>query len=165
MSWRRGQAYARDLRDRVLSAVDGGTVIPALRFPRHDSWRLNGPTGPNAHGSDLKSLSENPRLRVLNNRTQAAGRRAMTAPMRSQLIGRWWIVDADLWDRDYLDLVEPAMMTIRADRHGEIAFGAMQASLDLEYSRSMVFFTWAGFDKMDDVSGSGSAELLDDRTI
>ena len=65
----------------------------------------------------------------------------MTAPMNCQLVGRWRIVEADLWDRDHLDLVEPAMMTIRADGHGEIAFGAMQASLDLEYSRSMVFFT------------------------
>jgi hypothetical protein len=40
-------------------------------------------------------------------------------------------------------------MTIGADGHGEIAYGAMQASLELEYSRSMVFFTWAGFDEMD----------------
>ena len=85
--------------------------------------------------------------------------------MRCQLIGHWRIVEADLWDRDYVDLVEPAMMTIHADGHGDIAFGAMQASLDLEYSRSMVFFTWVGFDEMDDVSGSGSAELLDDGTI
>lgn len=89
----------------------------------------------------------------------------MRAPMNCQLIGQWRIVEADLWDRGYLDLVEPATMTIRADGHGEMAFGAMQASLDLEYSPSMVFFTWAGFDEMDEVSGSGSAELLDDGTI
>jgi hypothetical protein len=89
----------------------------------------------------------------------------MTARAGCQLIGRWRIVEADLWDRDYLDLVAPAMMTIRADGQGEIAFGAMQASLDLDYSQSMVFFTWAGFDEMDEVSGSGSAELLDDGSI
>ena len=83
----------------------------------------------------------------------------MTAPMDCRLIGRWRIVEADLWDRDYLDLVAPATMTIGADGHGEIAYGAMQASLELEYSRSMVFFTWAGFDEMDEVSGSGAAEL------
>jgi hypothetical protein len=39
------------------------------------------------------------------------------------------------------------MMIIRADGRGEIAFGAMQASLKLEYSRSTVFFTWAGFER------------------
>jgi hypothetical protein len=81
------------------------------------------------------------------------------------LIGTWRIVEADLWDRDYLDLVEPASITIRADGRGEIAFGAMHAGLDLEYSPSTVFFTWAGFDEMDEVSGSGSAELLDDGSI
>lgn len=89
----------------------------------------------------------------------------MRAPMNCQIIGKWRIVEADLWDRSDLDLVEPAMMTIRANGQGEIAFGAMQASLDLEYSRSMVFFTWVGFDEMDEVSGSGSAELLDDGTL
>jgi len=39
----------------------------------------------------------------------------MTAPAGCQLIGQWRIVEADLWDRDYLDLVQPAMMTIGAD--------------------------------------------------
>jgi hypothetical protein len=85
--------------------------------------------------------------------------------MNCQILGRWRIVEADLWDRGYLDMVGPAMMIIRADGRGEIAFGAMQASLDLEYSRSTVFFTWAGFDEMDEVSGSGSAELLEDGTM
>jgi hypothetical protein len=89
----------------------------------------------------------------------------MMAIRNHSLIGKWRIVEADLWDRDYLDLVEPASITIRADGHGEIAFGAMQASLDLEYSPSTVSFTWAGFDEMDDVNGSGSAELLDDDSI
>jgi len=56
-------------------------------------------------------------------------------------------------------------MIIRADGHGEIAFGAMQAGLDLEYSRSMVFFTWDGFDEMDETIGAGSAELLDNGTL
>jgi hypothetical protein len=87
----------------------------------------------------------------------------VTAPIDCRLVGRWRIVEADLWDRDYLDLVAPA--TIGADGHGESAYGAMQANLELEYSRSTVFFTWAGFDEGDEVTGSGSAELNDDGTI
>ena len=70
-----------------------------------------------------------------------------------------------MWDRDYLDLVEPATMTIRADGHGEIAFGATQARLDLDCGRSVVSFTWAGFDEMHEVGGSGSAELQDDGSL
>ena len=57
----------------------------------------------------------------------------MTTPMNCRLIGRWRIVEADLWDRGFLDLVEPATLIIQDDGHGEVAFGAMQASLDLEY--------------------------------
>jgi hypothetical protein len=86
-------------------------------------------------------------------------------PAGCRLIGRWRITEADLWDRDHLDLVAPAMIVIGGAGHGEIAFGAMQASLDLEYARSAVFFTWAGIDEMDEVTGSGSAELHDDGSL
>jgi hypothetical protein len=74
-------------------------------------------------------------------------------------------VESDLWDRDHLDLVEPAFIAIDGGGRGEIAFGGLQAGLDLEYSQTMVFFTWFGFDEMDEVSGSGSAELLEDGTL
>ena len=89
----------------------------------------------------------------------------MTAIADHPLLGTWRIVEADLWDRGHLDLVGPATITIGPDGHGEIAFGAMQASLDLEYSPSTVFFTWAGFDEMDEVNGDGSAELLDNGSL
>ena len=74
-------------------------------------------------------------------------------------------VEADLWDRDYLDLVEAAAITIGANGYGEIAFGGMQATLDLGYNRSFVSFTGSGFDEMNEVSGDGHAELLDDDSI
>jgi len=81
------------------------------------------------------------------------------------VVGRWRIVEADLWDRDYLDLCGPASLMIRANGQGEIAFGAMQASLDIDYGPNEIGFTWAGFDEMTEVSGSGSAELQDDGSL
>ncbi len=89
----------------------------------------------------------------------------MSAPMNCQLIGRWRIVEADIWDRDYLDLCGPATIAFTADGHGEIAFGALQASLDIEYSRLSVGFNWDGSDEGDQVLGDGSADLLDDGSI
>ncbi len=66
-------------------------------------------------------------------------------------------------------------ITLGADKAYDVAayvealrarrIGALNASLDLEYGRSIVFFTWAGFDEMDEVNGSGSAELLDDGSL
>ena len=85
----------------------------------------------------------------------------MSAPANCKLIGRWRIVGADIWDRDYLDLCGPATITITDHGRGEIAFGALQVSLDIEYSRSSVGFRWEGFDEMDEVS----AELNDDGSI
>jgi hypothetical protein len=82
-----------------------------------------------------------------------------------QLIGRWRIVEADLWDRDYLDLVEPAYISFGKDGTGEFAFGVVNATLDAQYGQSVVFFTWVGFDEGDDINGSGSAELQDDGTV
>ena len=89
----------------------------------------------------------------------------MSAETNCRLIGQWRIVEADLWERDHLDLCGPATISIQADGHGQIAFGALQAGLDLQYSRSMVFFRWQGFDEMDESSGEGDAELLDDGTL
>ena len=96
---------------------------------------------------------------------QASGGDGMSAPMNCQLIGRWRIVEADIWDRDYLDSCGRATIAITADGHGEIAFGALQASLDIEYSRLSVGFNWDGSDEGDQVLGDGSAELLDDGSI
>ena len=41
----------------------------------------------------------------------------------------------------------------------------MQATLDVEYGPTSIAFTWIGFDEMDEVSGEGNAELLEDGSI
>ena len=87
------------------------------------------------------------------------------SPAAHALIGTWRITEADLWDRDYLDLVEPASISFGKDGRGEFAFGAVHGGMELEYSPTTIFFTWAGFDEMDEVSGSGSAELGDDGNL
>ncbi len=89
----------------------------------------------------------------------------MTRAVTSQVIGKWRIVEADLWDRDHLNLVAPAHVMFHGDGHGEIAFGALNAGLDCEYSPGIIFFTWEGFDEMEKVRGDGSAELNDDGTL
>jgi hypothetical protein len=84
----------------------------------------------------------------------------VSAPANCRLIGRWRIVEADLWDREYLDLCGPARLTITA-RCGEIAFGAMEAGLKIEYARDSIGFHWFGSDEGDQVEGEGNAAILD----
>ena len=88
----------------------------------------------------------------------------MKAPANCRLIGRWRIVESDLWDRAHLDLSGPATLTITA-QGGAIAFGALEAGLEVEYARDSIGFHWAGCEEGDEVEGEGTAELLDDGTI
>ena len=81
------------------------------------------------------------------------------------LIGKWRIFEADLWDRDHLDLVEPAYISFADDGHGEIALGVLNADLDCEFGAEIIFFTWFGFEEKDEVTGSGNAKLNDDGTV
>jgi hypothetical protein len=74
-------------------------------------------------------------------------------------------VEADLWGHDYLDLVGPAYLHIGVNGSAEFAFGCVTAGGELEYSRTIVFFRWSGFDEGDQVSGEGSAELQDDGSV
>ena len=81
-----------------------------------------------------------------------------------KLIGRWRIVEADILGCGISTCAGPAMTTITGHDRGEIAFGAFQAGLDIEYRRSSVKFTWEVFDEMDEVSRDGS-ERNDDGSI
>ena len=95
---------------------------------------------------------------------EASGGLGLKAPANCRLIGRWRIVEADLWDRAHLDLCGPATLTITA-QGGEIAFGALEGGLEVEYARDSIGFHWAGREEGDEVEGEGTAELLDDGTI
>jgi hypothetical protein len=68
----------------------------------------------------------------------------MNAPSTCLIVGTWRITGADIWDREYLDLSGPARFVINRD------------------GRTMIFYTWMGFDEGDEVRGTGSAELVDD---
>ena len=47
--------------------------------------------------------------------------------------GCWRIVEMDVWDKDFLDLVETAHLTFKGAADGEIAFGALKGFLDVRY--------------------------------
>ena len=88
----------------------------------------------------------------------------MTAKVHP-IVGRWRIVEADLWSREHSTSVARPTLVIRANGDGEIAFGALQAGLDVDYGPDEIGFTWTGFDETDEISGAGSAELQDDGTL
>lgn len=87
----------------------------------------------------------------------------------ARLAGRWRIVAMSGWDRDAIDLVEPAFIEFTFDGAGQFGFIAVQGWLDCRPverdSGPGVEFTWEGVDEGDQVSGRGWAVLADDETI
>jgi hypothetical protein len=86
----------------------------------------------------------------------------MTGRATSPIIGKWRIVSSDMWDRDFLDLVEPACILFSPQGGGEFVFGAVTGTMDCSFGANTASLTWIGSNEMDEVSGSGEAELDDD---
>ena len=102
---------------------------------------------------------------VLGIDAPGANSRGRIDKTRHPLLGKWRIVELEGFDRGYIDLVEPGFITFDTRGGGEFAFGAVTGNLELWYARRSVEFRWYGSDEMDEVSGSGSAELEDDGTL
>jgi len=88
---------------------------------------------------------------------------AKSSAVAKAFIGRWRIVETDVWDNDFLDEVEEAHITFQGGSDGEIAFGALSGSLDVRYGSrdgsACAEFSWEGFDENDAASGRGWATL------
>ena len=84
---------------------------------------------------------------------------AKVAAFANAFAGRWRIVEMDLWDNDFLDLVEEAHLTFRGAANGEIAFGALAGQLDVRYGArdgsACAEFSWQGQDENDPICGRG----------
>lgn len=89
----------------------------------------------------------------------------MTAARRCKVLGKWRLIEADQWDRAYLDLVEPAYIRFDVDGRGEMVFGALHAGLECETGVSTIFFDFEGSDEMTPIRGTGSVELAEDGSL
>jgi len=82
---------------------------------------------------------------------------------RSAFLGKWRIVEMELWDRDYIDLEGPGHVIFERGRHGRFQFGAVEGDLDYRASVSpegqRIEFTWEGRNDADPACGRGWATL------
>ena len=89
--------------------------------------------------------------------------------MVRRVAGRWRIVEMDLWDRDAIDLVGPAIIEITADGRGSFRFIAVEEFIDARHvdldGPPAVEFSWDGYDEGDQVSGRGWARLDEDGSL
>jgi hypothetical protein len=85
---------------------------------------------------------------------------------RQVVVGRWRIVQTEVWDPDALHLVVPAYIRFDRDGLGEMQLIAIGASVDYRVANGLdgpvVDFSWSGFDDGDPTSGRGSATVNGD---
>jgi hypothetical protein len=85
------------------------------------------------------------------------------------VLGRWLIVETELWDAEALDLVEPAFIEFGKDGMGRFGFIAVEGWMDCLHEerdgRSVAEFTWDGSDDCDHASGRGWAALQEDGAL
>jgi hypothetical protein len=82
-----------------------------------------------------------------------------------RLKGRWRIVETKLWDKDYLDMMEPAYIAFDGKTGGKFAFGCVTGNLHCRQTSSGISFTWEGNDEMDEASGDGWVKLRKDGSL
>lgn len=89
--------------------------------------------------------------------------RRVRRPPTFPLIGRWRIIEMELWEPDALDLLGPAQITLERGGRGRMNFIAVDLLLDYQRARrdnrDGVEFTFDGSDEGDRVSGRGWAVL------
>lgn len=89
------------------------------------------------------------------------------APMG--FVGRWRIVEMELWDADAIDLVGPAFIEFGPDLRGRFRFIVVDGWMDCRAAkrsgRAGVEFSWEGSDEGDEVSGRGWAAITDDGAL
>lgn len=75
----------------------------------------------------------------------------------NEFVGRWRISAMEMWDQDYIDLLEPGFFEFGSDGLGSFVFGAVRGWLDARVSErgARVDFTWQGECEGDDVFGRG----------
>jgi hypothetical protein len=81
------------------------------------------------------------------------------------LTGRWRITQTELWDREFLDMMEPACILFDGTGGGEFAFGCVTGQLHCRDTEEGADFTWQGNDEMDEARGDGWAQLQPDGTL
>ena len=87
----------------------------------------------------------------------------------SEIIGRFRIDEMDMWDKDYIDLVEEGYIEFDKNGCGEFQFGCVHSGLHSRKNKSedknKIDFSFEGSDEGNDVSGRGWVQIINDKQI
>lgn len=87
-------------------------------------------------------------------------------PTLKHFIGKWTIVEMEMWDQDYVNMEVPGHFTFHKNGAGSFQFGLVQGDMDCRVENvggtSWIAFSWEGGDEMDAASGRGWAVMEKD---
>ena len=85
---------------------------------------------------------------------------------KAQYIGKWRIIEMELWDQDYIDLVIPGYFSFDKDDLGNFQFGTVEGQIEYRIEQigdvERLEFSWEGSDENDQALGRGWAVLNGD---
>jgi len=79
--------------------------------------------------------------------------------------GQWRIIGLEVWDKDFLDLMGQARITIDASGQGEFFFGCVNGAFSALGVEGSLVSRWTGNDEMEEASGEISMDLEPDGSL
>jgi len=81
----------------------------------------------------------------------------------NKYLGRWRIIEMELWDKDFIDLVGQGHITFKPKNQGSLQFGAVDCDLDCRLEKfgdvEVMNFSFVGEDEGDTIWGRGWAVI------
>ena len=85
------------------------------------------------------------------------------ARKKNPYIGKWRILEMELWDQDYVDEITEGHFTFEKDGLGYFQFGLVEGKIDYRIEKcgelERIEFSWEGQDENDLAMGRGHATL------
>jgi hypothetical protein len=80
-------------------------------------------------------------------------------------VGKWRIVEMEMWDQDYVDRETPGYIRIGSDGSGRFQFALVSGDIDGRVEQcgnaSRFEFSWSGQDENDPLNGRGWTVIAD----
>jgi hypothetical protein len=83
--------------------------------------------------------------------------------IKEAYVGKWDIIEMELWDKEYIDLVVPGHLTIEKDGTGFMQFGVVEVEVDCRHElingSERLDFSFEGSEEGDHTCGRGWAQV------
>jgi hypothetical protein len=85
---------------------------------------------------------------------------------KAKYLGKWRIIEMEMWDQDYIDMLTPGYFSFDKDELGYFQFGAVEGQIDYRVENmgdvERLEFSWEGQDENDSALGRGWAVINGD---